>query len=246
VRAHYILALNTGRTPQKACFSQYIRNKLPSRGWVVAGAPYVNLFGVIKGMFSYKQLRSDLIMRNIKPKMSVLLFSVLIVLSGCVSVPPEVAQAHQKELEIIEALKVSHLSMVDAYIDQRIMTLEEFYFGTYAPAYLENWKSSFRQLENRDYDEKLDFSILYPDLVVEYQEVIKPVEIMRIELKNSINTEFTNAIQAHQAIDKWIRSVNSLQTKNKVAIDALLGNIKPGLSLDEINQRVSDARSKIQ
>jgi len=185
-------------------------------------------------------------MKKTKQKIAAIFLTTLLALSGCVSVPPEVAQAHQKEFEIIEALKVSHLAMVDSYIDQKLITLEEFYFDTYAPAYLDNWKDSFKQLKQRDYDEKVDFSVLYSDLVVEYQEVIKPVENIRNELKESINTEFTNAIQAHQAIGEWIKSVNSLQTKNKAVIDNILDKIKPGLSLDVVNKKINVIRSEIQ
>jgi len=186
-------------------------------------------------------------MENMRHKLVMLvLSSSLLLIGGCASVPPEVGQAHQKELQIIESLKASHLSMVDAYIDQKLAALEEFYFDTYGAAYLKNWKSSFKQVKGRDYDEKKDFSILYSDLVVEYQEIIKPIETMRHNLKQSINDEYMNAIQVHKAIDKWIKSINSLQMANKAAIDKILGNIKPGLSLGEIDKKIKDAREVIE
>lgn len=184
-------------------------------------------------------------MRNIKQNLAVLFISSLLLIGGCASVPPEVAQAHQKELEIIEALKTSHLAMVDAYIDQKLISLEVFYFDTYGPAYLKNWKSGFKQEKDRDYDVKKDFSILYSDLIVEYQEVIKPIETLRQNLKQSIDVEFANAIQIHKAIDKWIKSINSLQMVNKAAIDKILENIKPGLSLDEIDKKIEEVKIKI-
>jgi PBP1b-binding outer membrane lipoprotein LpoB len=165
-------------------------------------------------------------MLNIKPKFVVLVLSAFLLMSGCASVPPEVVQAHQVELERIESLKTSHLAMVDAY--------------------LKNWKSSFKQLSSRDYDENKDFPVLYSDLVVEYQEAIKPIETMRNDLKRSIKTEFTNAILAHMAINKWIKSINSLQAANKAVIDKILGGIKPGLSLDTIDKKVETVKKELE
>jgi hypothetical protein len=185
-------------------------------------------------------------MLNIKPKFIVLVLSAFLLMSGCASVPPEVVQAHQIELEIIESLKTSHLAMVDAYIDQKLTALESFFFDTYGPAYLKNWKSSFKQLSSRDYDENKDFPVLYSDLVVEYQEAIKPIETMRNDLKRSINTEFTNAILAHMAINKWIKSINSLQAANKAVIDKILGGIKPGLSLDTIDKKIETVKKELE
>jgi hypothetical protein len=185
-------------------------------------------------------------MLNIKPKFVVLFLLAFLLMSGCASVPPEVVKAHQIELEIIESLKTSHLAMVDAYIDQKLTALESFFFETYGPAYLKNWKSISKQLSSRDYDENKDFPVLYSDLVVEYQEAIYPIEIMRNDLKRSINTEFTNAILAHMAINKWIKSINSLQTANKAVIDKILGGIKPGLSLDTIDKKIETVKKELE
>ncbi|MFT6899091.1 MAG: hypothetical protein ACJA13_003523 [Paraglaciecola sp.] len=172
----------------------------------------------------------------------VLLF---ILLSGCASVPPEVAQAHQKELEIIETLKASHLAMVDAYIDQKLIVFEEFFFDTYGIAYLTNWKSDFKNDRGRAYEEKKDFSILYADLVVEYQEAIQPITTMRHDLKQSITAEFTNAIQTHKAINAWIKSINSLKGANTAVLDKILEGIKPGLSLDAIDAEIAKSKKVI-
>jgi hypothetical protein len=38
-------------------------------------------------------------------------------LYSCVSVPPQVAKTHQKELEIIKSLRASHMAMVDSFVN---------------------------------------------------------------------------------------------------------------------------------
>ena len=78
-------------------------------------------------------------------------------LLGCVSVPPQVAKTHQKELEIIESLQPAHLAMVDSYIDQKLENFEHFFFYTYGPVFLSHWINTFKTLNNRDYDENRDF-----------------------------------------------------------------------------------------
>src|SRR5690606_3414125 len=65
-------------------------------------------------------------------------------LLGCASAPPEVRQLHQKEAEIIGAMQKSHFALVDAFMDQKVLEFETFYFAEYGPAYLQNWKANFK------------------------------------------------------------------------------------------------------
>ena len=63
----------------------------------------------------------------------------IVVISGCASVPPQIAKTHQKELEILKSLQSSHLAMIDAYVDQKLQNFENFFFKTYGPVYLNHW-----------------------------------------------------------------------------------------------------------
>jgi hypothetical protein len=173
-----------------------------------------------------------------------LVLSVLIF--GCASVPPQIAQTHQKELEIIQSLEKSHKAMVDAYVDQKIMNFESFYFDTYGQAYLKNWKRIFKEVKGRDYNENQDFKILYNDLVAEYLEDVAPIEDVRQELHNAIAREYRHAIEAHRAVGRWINSLERLNETNKEAINNLLGSIKPGLSLDLIDEALKNAKRKVE
>lgn len=198
----------------------------------------------IKQVLTFRP-RSNIV-RNILPRLLVLLLLLTPLLSGCASVPPEVAQVHQEELKIIDNLKASHLAVVDAYVDQNISAIENYFFNTYGPAYFANWKASFKQVKGRHYDEQKDFPILYSDLVVEYQEAVEPVEVMRRELKKSINLEYINVMQAHNAVNDWMKSINSLREENRSAINKILAGIAPGLSLDEVDKEVQEALDKIK
>ena len=167
-------------------------------------------------------------------------------LSGCVSVPPQVIKTHQKELEIIEALRKSHIEMVDAYVDEKLQNFEKFFFDDYGPVYLKHWQKSFKTTYSRDYDPKKDFSLLYSDLVAEYQDLSTPIEQIRYELKAAITTEYSNAIAAHQAVDRWLESLEKLNKSQRGAIDALLTGIKPGLSLDSVDQAIKEATDTVK
>ena len=110
-------------------------------------------------------------------------------LFGCVSVPPQIAKTHQKELEIIQALRSAHLAMVDSYIDQKLQNFENFFFDDYGPVFLNHWITDFKTLNNRDYDADKDFPVLYNDLVAEYQAESEPIEKARSQLRQAIERE---------------------------------------------------------
>ena len=169
-----------------------------------------------------------------------------IIISGCVSVPPEVDRAHRKELEIIESLKSSHLAMVDAYVDQKLLTFENFFFNNYGPVYLNHWVESFKTIKNRDYDQSRDFPVLYNDLVAEYQSESEPIESIRSDLKAAIAAEYTNTIEVHNAVGRWLESLEKLNASQRKSIDSLLAAIKPGLSLNSIDEAIKIAKANVE
>ncbi len=171
---------------------------------------------------------------------------ILAVTSSCVSIPPEITKVHLKELEIIESLKVSHLAMVDAYVDQKILVFESFFFNEYGLVYRTNWMASFKELNGRDYNQENDFPKLYNDLVAEYQEQILPIEKIRFDLKTSIILEYKNAIDLHRTTGNWIDSLKKLNDSQRKTIDTMLSSIKPGLSLDAIDDALENAKSKLK
>lgn len=193
---------------------------------------------------SFKSNKSKIQMSRLLKTRWVALVTFLILSSGCASVPPQIAQTHQKELEIINSLQQCHLAMVDAYVDQKILTFEHFFFNTYGPAYLGHWKKNFKSVYGRNYEESRDFHVLYSDLVAEYQEEVAPIEDVREKIRGAILREYQHAIEAHQAVGGWINSLEKLNSANKEAIDRLLGAIKPGLSLDSLDNSVSKAIAK--
>ena len=166
--------------------------------------------------------------------------------SGCISVPPQIAQAHQKELEIITMLQESHMAMVDAYVDQKTLVFESFFFGEYGPVYLKHWQQNFKAVYGRDYDEDRDFRVLYNDLVAEYQEQVAPIENVRTDLREAVSREYRHAIAAHEAIGGWIKSVERLNSAQREALDRLLGAIKPGLSLGSVEEAMHEAMARTQ
>jgi hypothetical protein len=165
---------------------------------------------------------------------------------GCASVPAQIAQTHRKELEIIQSLRSTHLAMVDAYVDQKLRNFEQFFFNQYGPAFLKHWIAVFKSLNDRDYDSTKDFPILYNDLVAEYQAESAPIEKMRVDLREAIATEYRNAIAAHHAVEGCIDSLEKLNASQRQAIDSLLAAIKPGLSLDSIDQAVETAKDNVK
>jgi len=180
--------------------------------------------------------------------MKKIFFSLFIVIStvGCISIPPEITKTHSKELEIIEALKVSHLAMVDSYVDQKILVFEAFFFNEYGLVYRSNWIESFNEVTGREYKEETDFPKLYNDLVAEYQEQILPIEKIRFDLKTSIITEYTNAIDLHKTTGNWINNLEKLNDSQRKTIDSMLSSIKPGLSLNSIDSAINNAKDKLE
>lgn len=167
----------------------------------------------------------------------------LLLYTACASVPPQVAKLQQKELEIIVSLRQSHLAMVDAYVDQKVLVFESWFFQVYGPVFIDDWRAKFRELNGRDYEESSDFRILYNDLVAEYQTEVSPIEEIRRDLREAISREYRHTVAAHEAVGAWIDSMEKLNGAQKDAIDRLLGAIKPGLSLELVDRAVEEAKS---
>jgi methionine aminopeptidase len=158
--------------------------------------------------------------------------------AGCASVPPEVAQVHLKEGEIIEALAVSHSAMIDAYVEQRVSVFEKFYFDEYGPAFLTNWQARFKEQTGRAYDPNRDFSLFYNDLVAEYLEAIQPIDALRRELHARTTGEYETALEIHSSVGDWIESIEKLNSAQRQSIDRLLNAVKPGTTLSDIETAV--------
>ncbi len=171
---------------------------------------------------------------------------ILLLLSACTSVPPQIAKLHQKEHEIIASLQQSHIAMVDAYVDKKILAFESFFFKEYGPSYLKNWREGFKEVYGRDYDESRDFNLLYNDLVAEYQSEVAPIEKIRSDLREAILREYRHVVAAHEAVGGWINNIEKLSSSQREAFDRLLGAIKPGLSLDSVDKAISKAKEKAE
>lgn len=173
-------------------------------------------------------------------------FILVLLVTGCVSVPPQIAQTHQKELEVLQALRESHLSMIDSFVNQKKSNFENFFFNTYGPVFIDNWMQSFQELRGRPYDPLKDFSLLYSDLVAEYQIESAPIEEIRIQLRDAVATEYRNAITAHKAIGRWLESLEELNSAQQASINELLQEIDPDLSLDSVDEVVKEAKNRLR
>lgn len=170
----------------------------------------------------------------------------MVLFTSCASVPPQIAKTHQKELEIIQSLRSTHIAMVDAYVDQKLENFEHFFFHKYGPVFLNHWMGGFETLYNRDYDSSKDFPTLYNDLVAEYQAESAPITELRVTLRDAIATEYSNAIDAHKAVGGWIDSLEKLNVAQRQMIDSILQGVKPGLSLDMVDKAVETAKKKVE
>jgi len=177
---------------------------------------------------------------------SILMVLCAAVLTGCAAtVPREIALVQEKELEIINSLRQSHLAMVDAYVDQKKTIFETFFFTEYGPAYLNHWKENFKTLKNREYDDHRDFALLYSDLVAEYSDQVAPIENIRTQLRDAIVQEYDNAVLAHESVTRWLSSLEKLNASQRDMLNSLLGIAKPGLSLDLVDQAVEQAKQRV-
>lgn len=177
---------------------------------------------------------------------SILVVLCAAMLTGCAAtVPREIALVQEKELEIITSLHKSHLAMIDAYVDQKKLVFEDFFFTEYGPAYLTHWKDNFQTLKNREYDEQRDFPILYNDLVAEYLDQVAPIEDIRTQLREAIIREHDNAVLAHESVTRWLSSLEKLNSAQRDMLNSMLGAVKPGLSLDMVDQAVEQAKQRV-
>ncbi len=164
-------------------------------------------------------------------------------LFGCVNVPSEVVQLHAKESTIANELQRTHLALIDGYIDQRLLDFEKFYFATYGPKYVTNWKATFKERRGRDYDEARDFATLHEDLIAEYLAKTTPVEKMRADLKAAVIAAHGQFGQSHDAVHAWLLSAKKLSDTEKALTNKLLGAANPSLSLEAIDAKISEIQN---
>jgi hypothetical protein len=145
---------------------------------------------------------------------------------------------------ILQGLQRTHLAMVDAFIEAQRDVFDDFFFAQYAPAYFVNWKTHFKSTTGRDYDESRDFATLSNDLVAEYEDISSPLAALKRDLYLAINAEYSNTFLLHHGVGDWIQSVGSLSDSQRSAINRLLSEAKPGLTVDSIEQAVQQAITK--
>lgn len=179
-------------------------------------------------------------------RVSVFFVLICIGLGACTSIPGELATLHSKEREVIENLRISHLAMIDAFVDQKLSNFESFYFKEYGPAFRDNWFESFAENKGRAYDPERDFDLLYNDLVVEYQEAAAPIEETRRQLHESFEAEYKNALQAHDTIGRWHASLKKLNDSQRSAANELLGLLNADLSLEVLEGAFNNAVAGVQ
>ncbi len=169
----------------------------------------------------------------------------ILAFSGCISVPSEIVQLHQKEMDIANELQRTHLALVDSYVDERLLVFEDFYFNEYGPKYLANWKAAFKSVKGREYDETTDFGTLHPDLVVEYQEKTKPIEDLRAQLKDSVKAAYAQFQQSHAGTHAWLLSAKKLDKQRRASTNRLLAAVKPDLSLESIDRKIAEIQNQL-
>jgi hypothetical protein len=165
---------------------------------------------------------------------------------ACIHAPPEVAQAHQREYDLIESLQATHLAMIDAFVAERAQRFDAFFFHDYAPAYFANWKSQFKIVNGRDYDEARDFALFSNDLVAEYQDLVSPLDTIRLQLHQAVVAAYADIALLHQGVGDWIQSVQKLNDAQRSSLNRLLGAVKPGLTLDTIEQATDRALAAVK
>lgn len=173
------------------------------------------------------------------------LLALFVATTGCVSVPPQVAKTHQKQLEILESLEKSHLAILDSMMDQKVQVFERFFFEEYGPVFLGHWMTQFLAVNRRPYDSTRDFPTLYNDLVAEYQAEVAPIEELRVKIRNAIKAEYRNALAAHKTVGEWLDSLEKLNAAQRRAVDDLFGAMRPMVSLDSLDKAIETARTRL-
>jgi len=153
---------------------------------------------------------------------------------------------HDKEAQLLAQLKQTHLAMVDAYVDKKILIFEDFFFNQYGPKFRKNWEAKFKEKHGRDFDIDKDFGAMYSDLVAIYQVKVQPIVQQKADLRDAITSAYDQVAQAHEAVGGWIKSVEHLNAAERSAMDKVLQSINPNLSLEGVEKKVTEVTDKIK
>ena len=166
---------------------------------------------------------------------------VSVSLTSCVSIPPQVANLHLKEQEIINNLRGSHLELADAYMEKKLEEEENSFFYKRGPMYRKEWLKNFKKQKGRPYDPEKDFGLFYNDLVGHYQKFVAiPNAAERTKLQHKIAAEYRNVLDAHQALREWLDALKKLSDAQRQAANEILNSTRPGLSLNNLNSTNGD------
>lgn len=170
---------------------------------------------------------------------------ITLIATGCVSAPPQVVLLHDREGEMLQELRRTHLAMVDAYVDKKIEIFDAFYFKEYAVKYRQRWETAFAARMGRPYDPDRDFSTFSNDLVASYLSNVEPLNKLRADLREQITAVHDQVAQAHQTVGAWIHSVEKLNTSQRETANKLLGAINSNLSVEKMETRIDEVTTSL-
>lgn len=159
--------------------------------------------------------------------------------TGCLKAPVQIGELHAMGGQSLQSLQASHIAMIDAFVDERVQRFDTFFFEQYGPAYFVHWKKRFPEVHGRPYDEARDFSVLYSDLVAEYEELTLPFDTLRVVLKAAVAAEYSNALAAHTAVHDWISSAQKLNDSQKAMANRVLAFARRDLTIETIDATVT-------
>lgn len=168
-----------------------------------------------------------------------------VIITGCVSAPPQVVLLHDKEAEMLKELRRTHLAMVDAFMDKKVEAFDAFYFNEFAVKFRKNWETNFVARMGRPYDPDKDFATFSNDLVASYLTNVEPLNKVRADLREQVTGAHDQVAQAHQSVGAWIHSVEKLTSSQRDAANELLAAISPSLSLEKIEDRIDQVTTNL-
>jgi hypothetical protein len=165
--------------------------------------------------------------------LAVLMFLVLAVAAGCVSMPKEAEQLSAELGVRISSARESHLAMVRHYMAEKRERVDEFMNAVWIPAFAENvfnmpkisdkWDEIVR---SDDKEERLTFiRKMGPKIQIminkERKSRMKPINEMEQLLLARINEHYDEMLAANSTLTSFIHSAVKVKEREKAALKYL-------------------------
>jgi hypothetical protein len=185
------------------------------------------------------------------------IFLVIVMLVGCVSIPPEAPQLSTELGKRISAIEDSNITLLNRFFDQKRREVDQFIEDEWVPEFAEQFFSNRKVssawdtiVRENDKKQRLIFLIktgprLQNKINQKRLELIQPLDDLERRIEKQIRDEYAQARAMNNSITSFLLSASKVaENRNRYLEMVGVGDAKIGKIIDETDDAVTDLLGK--